>query len=88
MKRHVYDSIETQLFDWESWSEIETGVFNFSNIILKIKLREFRPGKRFSNVVVDYQTSTITFYESIHDPSGHKFPLSLSILPHKLCTQF
>jgi hypothetical protein len=74
--------IESQLFTWEEWDTIDEGVYDFSYVTLTdcmSRLHCWEVGKEFSHAVVDFQTSSVTFYDTPEDEKGHSFELCLSV---------
>lgn len=52
--------MEKKIFDWEDWDEIETGVYQFTNITLKCQVGKFSPKSKFGYATIDYNKATLT----------------------------
>jgi hypothetical protein len=70
--------MERQLFYWDGWDDIETGVYQFYKVVLKTKVGSFEPGEKFDAAVVDYQKGILHLYRG--DVIVGVFELRLAVL--------
>lgn len=54
--------MERTLFDWKEWDELETGMFQFYNVTLKIPIGGFATDTHFEAATVDYNEGFLQFY--------------------------
>lgn len=71
------DSIESELFEWDSWDEGEYMSIMFHDIVLNKDIGIYKKGTMFKWCQLDFNTSTILFGNE--DPMGN-YKLKLSIL--------
>lgn len=91
---HTPQPIEWDLFEWESWDTVDTGVFDYYAVSLKVGVGqrvvayaggvpvhapEHPVGKTFSHAVLNIAESTITLYDTNDDEVGHKYGICLNI---------
>lgn len=87
MKNSERKTIESQLFTWEEWDAVDEGVYDFSGVALVLPIFPFgsdnneaiEVGHKFSHAVVDFQHSSVTFYDEPEDEVGLSFELWLSV---------
>lgn len=72
-------TLECQLFNWEEWDEIETGVMNFSGVTLKVAVGHFPAGEFLSHATLDTTHSVVILYESPEDEVGHTYALKITV---------
>lgn len=52
--------MEKKIFKWEAWDEIETGMFQFTDVELVCQVGQFAPKTKFEHAVLDYNKGTLT----------------------------
>lgn len=72
--------MESQLFDWKDWDQVDTMVFTFTLPKLKVQIGEYPPGTEFKYATIDYERGKLEFYQEGLDPVA-KFNLTLLVAP-------
>jgi hypothetical protein len=70
--------IEKKLFTWESWDQHDTACFEFYDCKLIKPIKRFNVGCKFDSIVIDYEYSTIEFYNNTKLVA--KFNIELNII--------
>jgi hypothetical protein len=58
-----YNPIETQIFEWNGWDELDFMALQFYDCTLKIDIGPYKVGDKISNIAMMFDTSTIAFYD-------------------------
>lgn len=52
-------SLDSKLFDWKGWDQLDTMSFIFYNCVLIEDIGSFKKGEKFSSISIDYEKSLI-----------------------------
>ncbi len=55
--------METKLFNWKSWAIQDTMHFSFYDVVIKIQIGPYPPGKNLAIVDLDYGNGIISVWE-------------------------
>lgn len=56
--------MEKQLFDWESYDQLDDTVFAFDNVTLKVPIGGFGVGSKFIQASINWETGVLEFYNA------------------------
>jgi hypothetical protein len=70
--------VERELFNWENWDLLDTGVFQFMDITLVKDIGRLKKGERYAQAVLSFQEGTLEIYDG-KNWLIDRFKLSLEI---------
>lgn len=59
-----HDGIETQLFSWEGWDELDVGEFLFYNCVLNVDIGSHKVGEKINKIALILSCSIIELYDN------------------------
>ncbi len=54
--------METELFSWVNWDEIDTGIHQYGQITLEVPVGCFNSGEMFDTALIDTQSGKLTLF--------------------------
>lgn len=71
-------SVEEQLFSWESWGQQDTLAFNYDKCILKVPIGNYPAGTYVDGISIDFNKSVL-YLEDAEGQDIAQFALILSV---------
>lgn len=69
--------MEEELFSWEEWEDIDSGVTQYHNIILKVSVGKFPVGTKFDYAMIHIPNGQINFGNQINYANRKEYILKL-----------
>lgn len=77
MSKEIYPTLESQLFYWENWDEMDVNCLQFYDVELVVPIGEFPVGHKFPTAFFDSANSIVAFYDENNKET--KFHLKISV---------
>lgn len=72
--------MEKELFEWDSWDEVDNFHIAFYNVVTKVQIGEILPNTKFELAELDYTTGVLKFYSKDCETALHEFKLQLVVV--------
>jgi hypothetical protein len=69
--------VETELFDWESWDELDYAAIQCYNTTLKCDIGPYKVGDKFDAISVDFSRGFLEFYRNNKSLGAYRISLQV-----------
>jgi len=74
------DTLERQIFSWQTWDEPAFGIFSFEGVELKVPVGRFPIGTKFPGAIFNTHNSTVAFFPDLeHTDANYTFSVVCSV---------